>query len=498
MRRDHFVVDIRRNRGDSRLLIELVRRFCSSFPGANVEWLVRPDQAHLLPSDHILGQAAQFDVSWTPRIRDRLIQIAQSDITGGSLWVLSYDNMVLAEAQSLRLANMDVSHKHLSELIKTASANLSPQLNSSRLPSNFPATTALAEYRPLTLAEAATLAKDVLRQGRHCSRETALSQKDLRPLMRAIDSRAEKRFNDPTSATLIANVVDTGLQEGWLRRFRRVPDKTGTEALYLVEPEAQSIASVQSTPTPPAYVQAVPLTPLPLTTGPTANTFRANPEGPPIGAVSSEPNSARRKFPNRASEFETVLKTARIGSIPETRELFFDAIEAIVAEQTDQHLLVPELFAEASKRAQVKAAEYGYVSEKNWVIAQRCIQRLALYAEVLQSDTGTIQDKIGCNSTRVVRLVPNFRRVCEGRMAVLIIRQLGGISYDDDPYYLGLTLYRRGQQKAVPAETLKTQADELLSYLSDQRLIEMDADRKIVLATSRRTLTVMPDATAAG
>jgi hypothetical protein len=59
------------------------------------------------------------------------------------------------------------------------------------------------------------------------------------------------------------------------------------------------------------------------------------------------------------------------------------------------------------------------------------------------------------------------------------MRQMGGISYDDDPYYLGLTLYRRGVEKAVSAEELKTKADQILTYLDQQGRIEMDGNRQI-------------------
>lgn len=412
MRRDHFVVDIRRNRGDSRLVIDLVRRFCSGFPGATVEWLVRPDQAHLLPSDHILGQGGQFDVSWTARIRDRLIQLAQSDMTGGSLWVLSYDNMMLSEAQNLRLANFNVSYKHLSELIKGASV-ARPRFESAWVPLGM--TNAVSgDSRTLSPTEASALAKEVLRRGQHRSPETALAQKDLRPQMGAIDGRAMKRVGDPASETLITNIVDAGLQEAWLRRFRRVPDKTGTEALYLVEVEMQSAPPVEAANVlPPAPYFITPVVADSSTAvaerGQTTSIVR---EQEPLAA---EVNLARRKFPNRATAFEALLQKARFGSLPETRELFFNVIEQILGERSGNSPLLAELFAEAGKRAQAKAAEDGYASEKNWTVAKRCIQRLMLWAGVLVGEKGPIEDKIGFNSTpryrTCTRLPTRLRRI---------------------------------------------------------------------------------------
>src|SRR2546425_6507437 len=75
---------------------------------------------------------------------------------------------------------------------------------------------------PLTVEEAEQLAKQVLRSGGYLSSEIALPQKDLRPKMTALDPRAARRFGDLASEMLITTLVDAGLQQGWLKRFRRV------------------------------------------------------------------------------------------------------------------------------------------------------------------------------------------------------------------------------------------------------------------------------------
>jgi hypothetical protein len=98
--------------------------------------------------------------------------------------------------------------------------------------------------------------------------------------------------------------------------------------------------------------------------------------------------------------------------------------------------VLPELFAAASRQAQAKAASNGYTSERNWP-------------------------------------------------TVHIISKAGGISYDDDPYDLGLTLYRRGGKKPVPPEELKAKVDELLAYLQAESRIYMDDDRRIHVRTSQ-------------
>ena len=441
-----FVVDIRRHRGGSSFVIEMVRRFCSENGATAVEWIVRPDQAELLPPADIAEQGESTDMDVATRIRDRVMGYAQSDPAGGFLWVLSYDNSVLMLIERLMPAYPNIRVRHIADLIRPKSTlssrqstavGVQPAVNGSVI---FP------------LAEAIELAKRVLRTGSHTSKENALPQKDLRLRMEALDPRAKKRLGDSRSVSLISDIVNDGREHGWVHKFNRIPDKSGTEALYL---EASAEAQTPPEPSTPAAVIA----------GPT-----------------SEPASdlQKRKYPSRATEFEQALQKSRIGSMPETRDLMFDVIGDLFQEPVDGNqkpMLLLDLFAEVARRAQLKADHVGYVAEKNWPIATRCILRLMLWSGVLISEDRTvIQDKIGCNSTRVAGVAEDFRRTCEGFMTLHIIAASRSISYDDDPYYLGMTLYRRGLERAVPADELKVKADQILTYLDQQQKIEMDGN----------------------
>src|ERR1039457_5236096 len=83
--------------------------------------LIRPDQANLLPPEHVIGPADSLDTSWSTRIRDCFVQMAQGD-PGGSFWALSYDNAVLAPCEQLKLTHgLQISSKHLRELISQSS-----------------------------------------------------------------------------------------------------------------------------------------------------------------------------------------------------------------------------------------------------------------------------------------------------------------------------------------------------------------------------------------
>jgi hypothetical protein len=358
--------------------------------------------------------------------------------------------------EKLMPTHPNIRVRHIADLIRSKLVERREQ-RSLPFPQPTIASTQLAHNGQgiFPLQEAIELAKRVLRMGDHTSRENALPQKDLRLRMEALDNRAKKRLGDHRSVSLITDIVNDGRENGWIQRFNRVPDKSGTEAVFL---DASRDAQAASEPiAPPAEI------PTPLT-------------GP-------APDPQKRKFPSRATAFEHALQKSRIGSMPETRDLMFDAIETLFQEPADGSQAPPlllDLFAEVARRAQSKADHIGYVAEKNWPIATRCILRLMLWSGVLIGEDRTvIQDKIGCNSTRVAKVATDFRRTCEGFMTLHIIAASGTFSYDDDPYYLGMTLYRRGLERAVPADELKLRADQILTHLDQQKRIEMDGDRQI-------------------
>jgi hypothetical protein len=195
-----------------------------------------------------------------------------------------------------------------------------------------------------------------------------------------------------------------------------------------------------------------------------------------------------RKFPNRASEFEKKLSEARIGGMPETRDYMFDAVEIVLSGRSDNPPSLPELFSEAGKLARETAAKGGHESEKNWAVAEKCVRRLMLLSGVLLNDKReAIRDTIGCNSSPVKHLVADARRIIEGSLAEHIIGAMNGVNYDDDLYYLGLTLYRRVGQKPVSPEDLKVKADALLLYLLvEKKTIEIADDKTIRLCTNHQ------------
>jgi hypothetical protein len=346
---------------------------------------------------------------------------------------------------------------------------------------------------PLTIEEAERLAKEVLRSGSYFSPEIALPQKDLRPRMTALDSRAVRRFGDPASETLITTLVDSGLQQGWLKRFRRVQGRTGTEMLYLVD-NTQSVAGVPRTIAAPDVIPELPQ--IGATRSACANSELS---GPSLEISKSEsvvvPQNAEgkpKKHPNRATDFEAILSKSRIGAMPESREKAFEAVAAIITENKGSALPLLDLFTRAIARAKESSEREGYSVERNWSVVQMCMKRLMLWAGVLLDQEGQpISDKIGSNAKEVSTLADDFRRICEAYLVEHLIEKSGGINYDDETYYIGLTIYRRGIERAVPADELKAKADLILAYLEETGRIYLDSNRILrVKSPKARTLAV--------
>jgi hypothetical protein len=121
VKRIHFIIDIRRHRGGSNFIIGLINRFMAGLTVVAVEWLVRPDQAALVPQQSIIGQSDSNDQSWATGIVNRIRQLIQSGPEGLEIMALSYDGYLLNGAERLVYSdNLRVKTKHLSELIKNS------------------------------------------------------------------------------------------------------------------------------------------------------------------------------------------------------------------------------------------------------------------------------------------------------------------------------------------------------------------------------------------
>ena len=481
LKKIHFLIDIRRHRGDSNFIIGLINRFMADLPVVAVEWLVRTDQAVFVPRQFIFGQADSNDPSWAAGIATRIRHLSQSGPEGPEFMVLSYDGYILGSAERLSYSdNLRVKTKHLGELMKNSWTQLQTGGPVQAVP-GMPAPSAFATgdrraglpssgASRITADEAIELMKTMLRRGEYLHRGRAIPQKDVRVYMTAMDPRAAKIPGDFDSESLIRNIVTRGIREGWLVRFDRIAGKSGSEMLYLVEDQVASIPIPQPQHSVVEAEEPRPAVPEAASQSPAAALPVAETAVPETKADASTPvveapkKSAKENLPERTAQMEGEIQEEKIGSLAETREYFLDAVESILKDKGDEVLVVSHLFSRAENMAKKRASETGYAAEQKWGIARRCIQRLAVRSGALMAERGgeqvCIYEGLGDESTPVCDLSPDFRMVCFAYMAETIIRRLGKIHFKDDYFYLGMTLFRRGKMNMVDSESLRIEADK--------------------------------------
>jgi hypothetical protein len=445
---NRVIVDLRRHRTGVPYIVSLISQYVAGLGGATVEWLLRPIQAQFVPQDHHLGLAEATDDQWGETISQHMLELRNTKGVEGPFWVLSFDNALLSKVKAVTDQGLIVTVVHLGGIM--SSSQLKQQLRESeRKVQNCPGTPA----EQISVEEACVLVRNLLLVGDHTEPNRAFSQKDLRPKLVQLDRRAFKQRGNAASEFLIKDVVARGQSEGWLASTRLQAGKSGTEVIYL------------TSRTPPTSTMP--------------NTLI---EAAKLIETISEPSGKQQ----RASQFEGFIALARIGAIPRTRDLLFDAFEATIAKNGYEPLLLNDLLDVSMSGAKERAVELEYSNEKNWDVAGRCVLRLMCRAGVLISPKGVvIEDRIGRDSHRVGSLASEFRLICEAYLAAHIIQSTSPFNYDDDTYYLGITLYRQGAADKLSPSELKQKADSILAYLEQKGVVEMSSDHLIHCVASK-------------
>lgn len=494
MKTIHFFIDIRRHRGDSNFIIGLINRFLAGQPVLAAEWLVRPDQAGLIPPKSVIGQSEPNDQSWPNGIVIRIRQLSQSAMGGQEFMVLSYDGYLLNSAARLAYTdNLPVKTKHLGTLVKNSWTFLQTPEPVAAVP-GVPVLAAGAAWdrraapppsgvSKISPDEAVELMKTVLRRGEYFHRERAIPQKDIRVYMTAMDARAAKAPGDYESETLIRNIVERGQRERWLIRFERTPGKSGTEMLYLEENQATAGTSTYPTELSASEPKGQKLGFSEANNQPNGESQEVIATAP-LGAKSEETHEAdsrkriaKGNLPERTALMERAIQDEKIGSLTETRKYFFDAVESILKDKGEETLIVSHLFSRAENVAKNRADEAGYSAEQKWGIAKRCMQRLMIRSGALLAERDgekvSIFEGFGDESAVVCDLSPDFRMMCTALMAETVIQKLGKLHFKDDYFYLGMALFRRGKMNMVDSESLRIEVDRVLVYLLNKRRIEL-------------------------
>lgn len=479
-----FVADITRHLGDSSNLVNAILTQVSSYGDVGVEWYVRSDQRPHLPANSSVF-VESHDEDLAKRLEGRLVSLSQNGAAGSIFHVFSYDRFVLGAASALNGPNLCVVTHHLGGI---RAIGQGPQPLGLRPPHSF-------EVR-LDMPEAMLLAKRVLKQGQHTSRESALHQKDLRPRMARIDVRALKNAADPLSNSLITHVVRTGLNEGWLARESRGYGQTGYEYIWLVEEGQKSFRP--SAPIPPIDNPAAPVVdvslshlnvPEPLVIRPAESETGPRVQADASGELVSPPapdltyevkHSDKRSSKYSVSpskQMEDILRELHIGTHPKTRKLLFDSFKNVLA-GTHEGFPLPKLRADALAAAIVAAGSI--YTDKDWKTASRCFLSMMIGGGALIGRDGQrISKGPRALAAIAIALDENYRLRAEAFLIECIIRARSGLR-DSEAFSAGLALYQTGAVDPTPDYEIETFVAQILELLLNECRIKFDGERYVV------------------
>jgi hypothetical protein len=240
---------------------------------------------------------------------------------------------------------------------------------------------------------------------------------------------------DFASRTLISDVVNDGIRNGWLQRFK-LDNKSGTERIYL---------AVASTPTPVQLPQ-VP----------------AQISSPQVAPATQDKDKGRE----RTLEMIAALKHRRIYTGKQIRDYIFTALRSAMEQPNLIPLSTSQLVRQVCSAAEAQAKADG-VSFTFWYAASDASFEMMLHAGVLLDENGKpIPSGIGSRGTKVHRIVPNFEDRCEVFLLEFLIKTLGNIS-SHDRTALAHSLFKVAPDKKSIYD-MQDWVDELLVMLQDR------------------------------
>ena len=435
-----FVFDITRHTGLTQSLISSAQAHAQSFNAAAVEWFVSPSQqvneqamtgtVHRLP-DYAVGE----------QLANRIRELASNGLAGAIFQVYSHSGYVLTQAESLRSPALVVSASTFRHLLRAGT---------------FGQAATHAAGDELSVEAAMELTKQLLAQNGHTSKATALRQFDLRPLLARRDRRANKRWGDPGSVSLIRDIVGRGLSEGWLKRTT-LNGQSGTERIWLVPPlPASEVMGPLSAA--PASVAAAP--------EPTVQSVSV----PPAEAVPEPSPEKGNKGKVRTQEMVGVLKKAFVYSPSNIRHYAFSAIKEMTAGQLVKGT-VAQFIREAKKRAMALATNDG-VEFSFWPTAMDAILEMLLRAEcLLGPDNSPIQRGLRARGTSLAAIAPDFEDKSDLLLLKILIQKMQLTNKDRIP--IAHALFKEGKTGKSIDELLE-RLDHLFTLLGDEFSEEYD------------------------
>jgi hypothetical protein len=431
-----FIIDSTRHRGDFSPLVNSVRAHLAKYPDSEVKWIPRPDQTMFLDNAEVLQQVTDATVVES-LVREFIPRAANNGHADSVFHVLSYDPKVLGSATAMNSDSCIVIAEFLANL-RGGGHGASASTGSSGLP-----------FSPsFTLHEAVDLAKRVLREGGHTSRDNAMHQPQLRPKMANIDTRARRVQSDRRTWPLIAELVKHGTLEGWLRQERRGP--TGYEYVWLVEP-SQGAANRDGVPENPED---------------TSDTVSRLPP------VDTDPKAV-------AKEIEDAWRRERISSPPAPRQFVFEAAEEYFSDDAMGTIKsLTSVVTEVAKAAATRAERSGYDKPTNWPVVTECVFNAMVGAQVVLTADGSVPCGIGQRSAHPTGLADDFRNRTLAFMVERIIQRWSKLE-QSHLYPIGLALYQQGRANFVNHHELLARVDSILKVLLDAGRIKEQSDGAI-------------------
>jgi hypothetical protein len=231
MFRNVFLVDITEHRGPDERAINSVRAQASECNAELVDWFELPHQAQpQLPITGRVFPGLETGLQLWPKIQQRIFELSTNGYKGAIFHVLSYSPYILSEARKLSGPEIAIRTTPVPVLLTKWRTSLGSSSTRS-----YPANQVLHYGTPpaLSLHEALELTKRVLRKYGHISKQTALLQVQLRPLLAREDQRAKKNALDRRSSRLISNVVAEGLRTCCIGLYN-IENIPGTERVWLI------------------------------------------------------------------------------------------------------------------------------------------------------------------------------------------------------------------------------------------------------------------------
>ena len=248
-----FLIDLTKRFDDPSQVITDIREYSATYSPIAIEWVARSNQKQFLESEVV--HEGEPSPELTARIKDLVLHMSQNGTSGSTIHVLSYEGYVLAAVSNLNGPECCVVGHPIRSIEKNAGRISAseirpglPTIGAHFLPANGSAPrrsypgriSSVTASQSLSLDEGIILAKRVLLEGGHTSREAALHQNALRPQMCVRDSRAYKNQLDQNSRLLISNIVSIGIRDGWLHR-EVFDGHTGYEYIWIDEGLARRV-----------------------------------------------------------------------------------------------------------------------------------------------------------------------------------------------------------------------------------------------------------------